>query len=275
MPGHIVLLTLFAALLHAGWNTLLRGGADRLWSMTMMCLTIALACAAAVLFLPLPARASWPYALLSALLHVGYNLCLVRSYQWGELGQSYPIARGSSPLMVTCAAAIFAGEKIEFSTLGGITLVSAGILLLAVKGGRLATPGLQYALATGVFIAAYSVVDGIGVRVSGNALSYTLWMGALWGGLMTALYVALRDSKSLLRRRPGVLHAAVGGLVSLVAYGSIIYAMTAAPMGAVSALRETSVLFAAALGYLFLGERLTPRKMLACAVIAAGTLMMG
>lgn len=92
---------------------------------------------------------------------------------------------------------------------------------------------------------------------------------------MTALYIALRDSKSLLRRRPGVLHAAVGGLVSLVAYGSIIYAMTAAPMGAVSALRETSVLFAAALGYLFLGERLTPRKMLACAVIAAGTLMMG
>ncbi|MFT8211769.1 MAG: DMT family transporter [Symbiopectobacterium sp.] len=275
MPGHIILLTLFAALLHASWNTLLRGGADRLWSMTIMCLTISLTCAVIALFLPLPASASWQYALLSALLHVGYNLCLVHSYQYGDLGQTYPIARGSSPLMVTYAAEIFAGEKIEFSTLGGITLIYAGILMLAVKGGKLAMPGLQYTLATGFFIAAYSVVDGMGVRVSGNALSYTVWMSALWGVLMSVLYIALRDSKSLLRWRPGLLHAAAGGLVSLLAYGIIIYAMTAAPMGAVSALRETSVLFAAVSGYLFLGETLTLRKMLSCTVIVTGTLMMG
>ncbi len=270
-----MLLTLFAALLHASWNALLRGGTDRLWSMTIMCLTIALTCAVTALFLPPPARASWTYALLSALLHVGYNLCLVRSYQSGELGQTYPIARGSSPLMVTCTAAIFAGEKIEFSTLGGITLISAGILMLAVTGSKLAMPGLKYTLATGAFIASYSIVDGMGVRLSGNALSYTVWMSALWGVLMPALYIALRDTKSLLRWRPGLLHAAAGGLVSLLAYGIIIYAMTAAPMGAVSALRETSVLFAAVLGYLFLGEALTIRKMLACTVIAAGTLIMG
>ncbi|NDL61594.1 DMT family transporter [Acerihabitans arboris] len=275
MTTHIILLTLFAAMLHAIWNTLLRGGTDRLWSMTIMCMTIAFTCAVIALFLPLPASASWQFALLSALLHVGYNLCLVRSYQCGDLGQTYPIARGSSPLMVTCAAAIFAGEKIEFNTLGGITLVSAGILILAVKGGELAMPGLQYTLATGAFIAAYSVVDGMGVRVSGNSLSYTVWMSALWGVLMPALYIALRDSKSLLLWRPGLRRAAAGGLVSLLAYGIIIYAMTAAPMGAVSALRETSVLFAAVLGYLFLGETLTLRKMLACTVIAAGTLMIG
>ncbi len=269
------MLTLFAALLHAGWNTLLRSGTDRLWSMTIMCLTIALACAVIVPFLPLPAGASWQYALLSAVLHVGYNLCLVRSYQCGDLGQTYPIARGSSPLMVTCAAAVFAGENIAFNALGGIMLVSVGILMLAVKGGKLAMPGLPYTLATGAFIAAYSVVDGMGVRVSGNALSYTLWMSALWGVLMPVLYIVLRDSKSLLRRRPGVLQAAAGGLVSLLAYGIIIYAMMGAPMGVVSALRETSVLFAAVLGYLFLGETLTLRKVLACTVIAAGMLMMG
>ncbi|ATA21544.1 DMT family transporter [Gibbsiella quercinecans] len=275
MPGHIMLLTLFAALLHASWNALLRGGTDRLWSMTIMCLTIALTCAVIALFLPLPASASWAYALLSALLHVGYNLCLVRSYQSGELGQTYPIARGSSPLLVTCAAAIFAGEKIEFSTLGGITLISTGILMLAVTGSKLAMPGLKYTLATGALIASYSIVDGMGVRLSGNALSYTVWMSTLWGVLMPALYIALRDTKSLLCWRPGLFSAAAGGLVSLMAYGIIIYAMTAAPMGAVSALRETSVLFAAVLGYLFLGETLTLRKMLACTVIAAGTLMMG
>lgn len=274
MPSYLILLTLFAALLHAGWNALLRGGDDRLWSMSIMCVAIAAVCVLIAPFMPIPARASWPWALLSALLHVGYNLCLVRSYRSGDLGQSYPIARGSSPLMVTCAAAIFAGEKIELRTLAGIALISGGILLLAISGGKGRMPNLRYPLATGAFIAAYSVVDGIGVRLSGSALSYTLWMSACWGALMPALYIALRDAKSLLRWRPGLPVAAAGGLVSLLAYGIIIEAMASAPIGAVSALRETSVLFAAVLGYLFLGETLTIGKMLACAVIAAGTFMM-
>jgi len=271
----MISLTLFAALLHATWNALLHGGADRLWSMTIMCVAIALASAAAALFLPLPARASWTYALLSALLHVGYNWCLVRSYQSGELSQTYPVARGSSPLLITCAAALFAGEKTAFHTLGGIVLVSSGILMLAFRQRRLAMPGVKQALATGVFIAAYSVADGMGVRLSGNALSYTVWMSMLWGLLMPVLYIILRDSKSLLRWQPGLLSAAAGGLVSLLAYGIIIFAMAASPMGAVSALRETSVLFVAVLGYLFFGEALTFRKLLACVVIVTGTLLMG
>ncbi|QOV62147.1 DMT family transporter [Kosakonia pseudosacchari] len=275
MPTYLVLLTLFAALLHASWNTLLRGGTDRLWSMTIMCATIALTCIVVAPFLPLPAYASWKYALLSAVLHVGYNLCLVRSYQSGDLGQTYPIARGSSPLMVTSAAALFAGEKMALNALAGIALISGGILLLALQRRRLALPGLKYSLATGAFIAAYSVVDGIGVRIAGNAIAYTVWMSALWGALMPALYIGLRDAKSLLRWRPGVVRAATGGLISLLAYGIIIFAMATAPMGAVSALRETSVLFAALLGYLFLGETLTLRKVLACTVIATGTVMIG
>jgi len=275
MPTYLVLLTLFAALLHASWNTLLRGGTDRLWSMTIMCATIALTCVVVAPFLPLPAYASWKYALLSAVLHVGYNLCLVRSYQSGDLGQTYPIARGSSPLMVTSAAALFAGEKMALNALAGIALISGGILLLALQRRRLALPGLKYSLATGAFIAAYSVVDGIGVRIAGDAIAYTVWMSALWGALMPALYIGLRDAKSLLRWRPGVVRAATGGLISLLAYGIIIFAMATSPMGAVSALRETSVLFAALLGYLFLGETLTLRKVLACTVIATGTVMIG
>ncbi|MEN0582572.1 MULTISPECIES: DMT family transporter [unclassified Kosakonia] len=275
MPTYLVLLTLFAALLHASWNTLLRGGTDRLWSMTIMCATIALTCIVVAPFLPLPAYASWKYALLSAVLHVGYNLSLVRSYQSGDFGQTYPIARGASPLMVTLAAALFAGEKMAVNALAGIGLISGGILLLALQRRRLALPGLTYSLVTGAFIAAYSVVDGIGVRIAGNAIAYTVWMSALWGALMPALYIGLRGAKSLLRWRPDVLPAAAGGLVSLLAYGIIIYAMATAPMGAVSALRETSVLFAALLGYLFLGETLTLRKVLACTVIATGTVMIG
>jgi drug/metabolite transporter (DMT)-like permease len=275
MPFDIILLTLFAAALHATWNALLRGGADRLWSMTVMCLAVAIASAVIAVFLAPPAKASWPYAVFSAGLHVGYNLFLVRSYQSGDLGQTYPIARGSSPLMITIAASVFAGERIGMGALLGIILVSGGIISLAFKGRRLVVPGLPYALGTGCFIAAYSVTDGVGVRLSGAPMAYTVWMCALWGVLMPSVYIGLRGAKSLMTIRPGFIAALFGGWVSLLAYGIVIYAMAGASMGAVSALRETSVLFAALIGYFFLGEQLTVRKMLACAVIAIGTIIIG
>ncbi|WP_434765676.1 EamA family transporter [Pseudomonas triticicola] len=275
MPIHLVFLVLFAALLHASWNALLRGGADRLWSMTMMCVAIAIVCVVAALFLSPPAPESWGYALLSALLHVGYNLFLVRSYRVGDLGQIYPISRGSSPALITLGAALFAGETITPGELLGIGLVSGGIMSLAFRGRSLSVPSLPYALGTGCFIAAYSVVDGIGARLSGAPLAYTVWMSALWGVLMPLVYIGLRDARSLFSVRPGMLTAVVGGLVSLLAYAIVIYAMNEAPLGAVSALRETSVLFAALLGYLFLGEKLTVRRMLACVVIASGAIIIG
>ncbi|MEX5550780.1 MULTISPECIES: DMT family transporter [Pseudomonas] len=275
MPLPIVLLILFAALLHASWNALLRVGADRLWSMTMMCVAVAIASSVIAVFLAPPAPASWPYAVLSGVLHVGYNLFLVRSYKVGDLGQTYPIARGSSPILITLCALVFAGETVSTNALIGIVLVSGGIISLAFRQRRLAVPSLPYALGTGFFIAAYSVTDGIGARLSGAPMAYTVWMCALWGVLMPLVYIGLRDTRSLFAPRPGVITALIGGLVSLLAYGIVIYAMSHAPMGAVSALRETSVLFAALIGYLFLGESLTVRKVLACVVIATGTMLIG
>ncbi|WP_242167973.1 MULTISPECIES: DMT family transporter [unclassified Pseudomonas] len=275
MPFHIVLLILFAALLHASWNALLCGGADRLWSMTLMCVAVAIASALIAVFLAPPAAASWVYAVLSAVLHVGYNLFLVRSYKVGDLGQTYPISRGSSPILITLAASVFAGETVSVNAMLGIALVSGGIISLAFHKRRFAVPSLPYALGTGVFIAAYSVTDGIGARLSGAPLAYTVWMCALWGVLMPMVYIGLRGARSLFSVRPGFITALSGGLVSLLAYAIIIYAMSYAPMGAVSALRETSVLFAALIGYWFLGEALTLRKFLACAVIALGTVLIG
>ena len=275
MPFHIIALTLFAALLHASWNAMLRGGGDRLWSMTIMCVAVAVASIAIALFIDPPAPASWVYAALSAALHVGYNLFLVKSYQAGDLGQTYPIARGSSPILITIGASIFAGERIEMDALLGIGLVSGGIVSLAFQGRKLAAPSLPYAMGTGFFIAAYSVTDGIGVRLSGAPMAYTVWMCALWGVLMPLTYIGLRGARSLFTVRPRLITSLVGGLVSLLAYGIVIYAMVGAPMGAVSALRETSVLFAALIAYFFLGETLTLRKLLACAVIAIGTIIIG
>jgi uncharacterized membrane protein len=275
MPIHIVSLVLFAALLHASWNALLRGGADRLWSMTVMCIAIAVTCVVAAAFMVPPAAASWGYAVLSAVLHVGYNLFLVRSYRVGDLGQVYPISRGSSPALIALGAAVFAGESIAPGVLLGIALVSGGIISLAFRGRKLSVPSLPYALGTGCFIAAYSVVDGIGARLSGAPLAYTVWMCALWGVLMPMVYIGLRDARSLFSVRPGMFSAAAGGLVSLLAYGIVIYAMNEAPLGAVSALRETSVLFAALIGSIFLGEKLTARRILACVVIVCGTIIIG
>ncbi len=275
MPISIICLTLFAALLHAGWNALLHGGSDRLWSMTIMCLAVAIISVAIALFLPMPAQASWKYALLSASLHVGYNLFLVKSYQVGDLGQTYPIARGSSPILITMAAALFAGERVDPGALLGIFLVSAGIIALAFSGRRLIVPSLPYALGTGCFIAGYSVTDGIGVRLSGAPIAYTVWMSALWGIMMPLLFIGQRGVRRLFTPRPGLVTAFIGGLVSFLAYGIVIYAMSVAPMGAVSALRETSVFFAALIGYFFLAEKITVRKIVACTLIVIGTIIIG
>jgi drug/metabolite transporter (DMT)-like permease len=272
VTAEVVALVLFAALLHASWNALLKSGEDRLWSMTVMGLATSLACAGFVFFLPLPRPESWPFLGGSALLHVGYNIFLIRAYRHGEFGAAYPVARGSSPLLVTLGAALVAGEVPGAATLLGILLVSAGIISLAFRGRRLPEQGILYALGTGCFIAAYSVTDGIGGRLSGNAVSYTMWMCLLWGATALPIYMLRRRDMRLWRGARATGLAAAGGVISLLAYGIVIYAMTRAPMGAVSALRETSVLFAIVLGRMMFGEKLTARRMLAGLVIVAGAL---
>ena len=272
MTLSIAALVLFAALLHASWNAMLKGGGDGFWGMTVMGIATSLACAAILPFLPLPARASWPYIAGSATLHIGYNAFLIRAYRSGDFGSAYPIARGSSPLLVTLGAALAATELPTLAGMTGIVLVSIGIISLAFRGGRLPEMGLLYALGTGFFIAAYSVTDGIGGRLSGSSVSYTLWMCVIWGATALPIYFLWRRDVKLWRGARATGLAALGGVVSVLAYGIVIYAMTRAPMGSVSALRETSVLFAVLLGRIFFAERLTARKIMSVLVIAAGAL---
>ncbi len=263
-------LVLTAALVHASWNALLRSGADRRWSMLVMSGAQALVCSAALPFLGGMALAGWACAVASAVLHIGYNVSLVRAYRTGDLGQTYPIARGSSPLLVTLGAALVAGERLSLPALAGVALVSCGILALAFRGRRLMAESVRPALATGCFIGAYSVADGMGARLSGHAFAYIAWSEML-GSVLTALMFALPSS--VRRRRPGRaewLKSALGGVASVAAYGVVIWAMSHAPMGMVSALRETSVVFAAVLGRVFLAERLTFVRLTACSVIAGG-----
>ncbi|HYJ34904.1 MAG TPA: EamA family transporter [Rhizomicrobium sp.] len=272
MTISIAAIVLFAALLHASWNALLKGGEDGFWTMTVMGAATSLACVLLLPFFPLPARASWPFIAGSALLHVGYNAFLIRAYRSGEFGSAYPVARGSSPLLVTVGAALAAGERPQLSAVIGILLVSGGIISLAFRGRRLPEISILYAIGTGLFIAGYSVTDGIGGRLSGSPVAYTLWMCLLWGATAIPIYVLRRPQGRLWRGGTRTAIAGLGGVISLLAYGIVIFAMTRAAMGTVSALRETSVLFAVLLGRIFFGEKLTLRRIGSAAIIAVGAL---
>jgi drug/metabolite transporter (DMT)-like permease len=269
-----IALVLLAAFLHASWNALLRGSADRGQSMAIMSATLGIAGLVLLAIAGLPAPASRVYVVASGVLHWIYVALLVVTYRSGDLGETYPVARGSSPALVALGASLFAGEWMDLLGSVGIGLVCAGIFMLAVARGRLHAMNLPWALATGATIAAYTVIDGIGVRASGNWIAYTAAIFAFF--IAAPLWFLAKQGIGFFKASANeVLKAVGGGLISIAAYGAIIWAMQASPMGAVSALRETSVVFAALLGAAFLGERLTAQRIVACCIIAAGAVCVG
>ena len=279
--------------MHASWNALLRGGADRAQSMLIMNVTVGVIGLAMMAFAGLPSAACAVYVLASGLIHLVYNALLVLMYRSGDLGETYPVARGSSPALVALGGSLFAGEWMNLIGAAGIGLVCTGIFMLAAARARstklqsgsasdralqkavgLHAMNLPAALATGASIAAYTVVDGIGVRASGNWIAYTGGVFAFF--LAMPLWYLARGRRAMFAVPMAEAgKAASGGAISLLAYGAIIWAMQTSPMGAVSALRETSVVFAALLGAAFLGERLTGLRIAACCIIAAGAACVG
>jgi drug/metabolite transporter (DMT)-like permease len=270
MSPLVVSLVLGSAVLHASWNAMLRSGADRLWSMTVMCFLCALIALPAALIAPGPALASLPYLLLSAGLQIFYALFLVRAYRDGALAHVYPIARGAAPLLVTLAAAAVAGEHLAPMSLFGVALVSAGIAAIAFGHGRPDAASSLAALATGAFIAGYMVTDGVGVRLSGSPIGYAAWQAVVQGFPMLFVYSAIRKQWPGVGMDRELGKMAIGAAISVTAYGVVIWAMSRSAMGQVSALRETSILFAALIGVVFLKERLTPRRVAGALMIAGG-----
>ncbi|MFL9874870.1 EamA family transporter [Paraburkholderia megapolitana] len=271
MSGFVLL----AALLHATWNAMLHGNRDRFLSMTWMSIGIASIATAVALSVPVPAQAAWPYIAVSGLVHGLYNLCLVYAYQRSDLGEAYPIARGSSPMLVALGAALFANEQIHVLQAAGIALVSCGIISFALQHRRPSRESIVAALLTGATIALYTVIDGIGVRrAGGHAISYTAWMFAFYW-LMPAIFIAKRGRSALRASFADIGTSVSGGVVSIAAYGIVIWAMQYGAMGTVSALRETSVVFAVLIGRLFLREEVTFARFVSCVVIAAGAVCIG
>jgi drug/metabolite transporter (DMT)-like permease len=266
----VIALVLGAAVLHAGWNAALRASIDRLRGITIMSMVSAAVALPFAIALPLPAPASWPYVAVSAALQIGYCFFIVRAYREGDFGQIYPIARGSSPLLVTLGAALFAHEHLAPLALLGVFLVSAGIFASARGIDRAHLGSVLAAIASGVFIAGYSLADGTGARLAGNAQSYIAWSFIAQGAPMPLIYMTIRRRFPLLPFDGQALRAIGGGVVSALAYGTVVIAMSISPMGAVSALRETSILFAAVIARLFMGEPLTRRRIAAVSTIAIG-----
>jgi drug/metabolite transporter (DMT)-like permease len=269
-----VAAVLGAALLHATWNAVLRGRDDRLLSITVMSLTSAIIGAIAAVFLPAPAPASWPLIALSAVLQIGYSVALVRAYRDGLLAQVYPIARGVSPMLVTLAAWVLAGERLTAPALAGVALVSVGIIGIAFGRVRLDGRSLLAALATGALIAAYTVTDGFGSRASGQSASYAAWLFVAQGAPMPLVFYWFRRRLPSLALDGDTLKSLAGGALSMIAYGVVIWALGRAPMGQVSALRETGILFAMIIGVVFLKERPGASQALAGAMIAGGALLL-
>lgn len=264
-------LVLFAALLHASWNAMVRGGRDRALTLAGVAGTHAVVGAVFLSIAEPPAPESWPWLITSALVHYLYYWLMFRAYREGDLSQVYPISRGMSPALVTLGAMVLIGETLTPVGLAGVTLVSCGIGLLAFSSRGKGRAPLWFAVALGLMIALYSVSDGIGIRRSESLMGYMGWL------FLSEALVPLVVIGNRLRLRqampPGVLGLGlVGGLLSVAAYGIVLYVKTIAPIGAVSAVRESSVILAALIGVFVFGEGPARLRLIAAAVVALGVI---
>jgi len=274
MQTFVFLAVLFAALCHAGWNALIKTGLDPLRATALIALG---AVAVALVLLPfagLPGAAAWPWLAASMAIHVFYFAGLIEAYRAGDLGQVYPLARGAAPLMTATAATVFVGERLSATGWAGIAALAAGVLLLSARGGRglthLDRRAVAFALFTAVTICAYSVVDGVGVRASGNAPGYTLTL-FVGNGITLVLYAMAREGVTVLAPVARLWRRALlGGAMQVMSYGIALWAMTLAPIAVVAALRETSVLFGAAIAVAMLKEPLKPARIAAALLIVCG-----
>lgn len=276
MDWSIVALVLLAALLHACWNALIKADGDKFLFMALMAGGSGLIGLTLVPLVPVPAAASWPYIGASVALHTGYKLFLVQAYRHGDLSQVYPIARGVAPLIVTPLAVFFAGDVISLTSAAAIAIIGLGVASLAFRGGPPLAHDprpVAYALATALFIAAYTLTDGLGARLAGSPHAYAVWLFVLDGVPLTAI-VLWRRRAVLTLAGAKALRGLAASVMSMTAYWLVIYGMTVAPIGPVAVLRETSVIFAAIIGALMLKEGLGRWRIAAASLVAVGVVML-
>lgn len=265
-------------MLHAGWNAAVKSGLDRFSALVLLSVVQAAIAAPLLLVVAPPAPDAWPWIGVAALLHAGYKLFLGRAYRDGELGQVYPLARGTAPLIVAIVSAALFGERLAGIDLAAVLAICAGVLAMALRGegalGRLDRTSLAFALGTAGFTAAYTLVDAHGARVAGTASGFLMWMVLGDTLLMLAAALALRGRQAFRGLAAEPLRGLAAGAMSLASYWIAVWAFTQAPVALVAALRESSILFALLIATLVLGEPAGRWRWAAGALIASGVALM-
>jgi drug/metabolite transporter (DMT)-like permease len=270
---------LAAALMHAGWNAMLKGSSDVLLKTAAIVAAAGLLLLPFVFIVPLPATASWPYLLASIVTHVAYYFFMISAYRIGDLTLAYPVMRGVAPLITAVLGIVFLEEVPAAAGWIGIAAISGGVIVLSWRPGVAASGQHQgraigFALANAGVIAGYTIIDGIGARAAGNAWSYIVWLFVLDGIPFTLWILGTRRRPFLAFLAAQPWRSLFAGALSAGAYAISVWAMTRAPVALVAALRETSVLFAALLGVRVLRERLTAQRWAGIAAVLAGVVAM-
>ncbi|HSG95102.1 MAG TPA: DMT family transporter [Afifellaceae bacterium] len=271
MSGFALTLVLCAAALHALWNAIVKASDDRALTLAAISATNVLAGILLIALFPAPSVASWPYIAASTLIHYGYYIFLLLAYRLGDFSQVYPISRGLAPVLVALGAQAFAGETLPILAWLGLLSVSFGIIALSLPSGgtRPNVVAVAAAAGTGLFIASYTVADGIGVRLADSPFGYIGWLFVLEFPVILAVALWQRGKPPALRW-PAIRLGLLGGLFAAMAYGMVIYVKAFTPLGAVSAVRESSVIFAALIGAVWFGERPWRRRVFAAVAVTAG-----
>lgn len=276
LPLPILFAVLGAAVLHAIWNSIAHALPDRLVGFGLIGLANSLGGGAIAVFSGVPTPQGWLLLVVSAVIHVGYNLTLMASYRLGEFSQTYPLARGTAPWVVALVSIYLLGRPLELDQLLGVLTISVGLVALVRAGGRVRVhqlPAVVTAVVTGLLIASYTVVDGLGVAAT-PVLGYTGWLFLLEGVPLAAIAVLRRGRELGPPLRSHGWFGLLGGFISLAAYGIVLWAQTSGALAAIAALRESSIVFGALIGALFLGERLGTRRAIAAAVVLVGILLL-
>ncbi len=276
MTTGVFAMVLGAALFHAVWNALVKVNADRLIMVAIMMVSQMALALLVVPFVAFPTPEAWPYIWASTALHTAYFVFLINAYRHGDLSHVYPLARGAAPLIVAVLSVIIVGETLSRQAVLSIVLIALGIMSLTLTRGARGfrePKVIFFALGTGLFIAGYTVVDGLGGRLAASAHSYIFWLNLFDGIPITLLALVLRRDQIVAQVRTSWKLGVLAGLISLLAYWIVIWAMTLAPMALVSAVRETSMVFAVLFGVFFLKERLNLARLASLALTLFGTVM--
>ena len=277
MEQNIYLLVIFAAILHAIWNGMVKSYKNKIISVSAIVFGHVPIAAFVMLFLPLPTLESVPYIILSALIHQGYQYNLISAYKIGDLTKVYPIARGTGPIVATIISIIFLGLLITKFQILSIAVICFGIIILGIFSERLIKNNkvIFYSLATGLFIGLYSLVDGHGARISQSPLSFLGWSFILNAMIFPFVLKFMGHKKvfsSVLKEAKLIFW--VGGTLSYIVYGIVVWAFTKAPIPLVGALRESSIVFSVLIGFFFLKERITFLKIVSILIIFIGVALL-